>query len=163
MKRAVLISGVTAVALTVTALGAFAHEKGGKDRRGFGPRINFEQMDANGDGLLTRAEMQAHAQARFAAADTDGDGNLSAAEMAAQAEREVSARMEKMIERRDENGDGVLSFEEMQPPAKFADRMFDRLDENEDGALSQEELEKAKFGKRGGKNGGMRGDKEASE
>lgn len=151
MKRAVLISGVTAIAVALSA--GLVAAKGGHGGK-HGPRLNFEDVDANGDGLITKDEIVAQAAARFATVDTNGDGNLSAEELAAVSERAKEDRIAKMIERRDENGDGVLSQAEMAPNEDRADRMFERLDSNGDGAISAEEFAEMKDkrkGKRGGK------------
>ncbi|MFY0597698.1 MAG: EF-hand domain-containing protein [Cognatishimia sp.] len=150
MKRAVLISGVTAMALALTA--GVASAKGGHGKHG--PRVSFEQLDVNGDGQITKDEIAAAATARFNEADTNGDGNLSAEELAAASERAKEERIAKMIEKRDENGDGVLSQAEMQPKEDRTDKMFERMDENGDGVISAEEFEAAKS-----KRKGKRGDK----
>lgn len=149
MKRAVLISGVTAIALTLTAISASA-KPGGEGRGDRGPRVNFEQLDANADGQVTLEEIQAQGAARFAETDTNGDGFISADELNAKTERDIADRVAKMIEKRDENGDGQLSLEEMQPPAEFAERMFERLDGNDDGVISEEEFAEAKSKRKGG-------------
>ncbi len=150
MKRAVLISGVTAIALAFTAASVTAKPGGGHR----GERVSFEQLDANGDGFVTIEELQAQGQARFAETDTNGDGLLSAEEIAAKADRDISDRVAKMIEKRDTNGDGLLSQEEMQPNGDRAARMFDRLDDNGDGQISEEEFASMKKGKRkGGRDG----------
>lgn len=159
MKRAVWISGVTAMALALTAGVAVA--KGGPGGHGgkHGPQMNFEKLDANGDGQVTKEEIAAAASARFEAVDTDGSGTLSAEELAAASERAKEERIAKMIEKRDENGDGVLSQAEMQPGSDRMDRMFERLDANSDGVISAEEFEQMKerrHGKRGGKDKGDR-------
>lgn len=154
MKRAVMISGVTAMALALSA--GFAAAKGG---HGFnGPRVSFEQLDANGDGQVTKEELAAQATIRFNAVDTNGDGNLSAEEIAAASERAKENRIKRMIDKRDANGDGVLSQEEMKGDGDRAERMFERLDDNNDGTISAEEFQEAqdKRGKRGGKD--KRGD-----
>jgi hypothetical protein len=43
------------------------------------PAVSFRDLDADGDGLLTRAEAGRHAAvgAHFTGADRDGDGRLS--------------------------------------------------------------------------------------
>ncbi|SIT18484.1 EF-hand domain-containing protein [Paracoccus saliphilus] len=95
----------------------------------------FERFDANGDGAITREEMEqaqaaakekrdtrrskkherkggergAGAKAAFEQADSDGDGALSRSELLARNE----ARVDKMIERFDADEDGALSPEEM--------------------------------------------------
>ncbi|MGH1354402.1 MAG: EF-hand domain-containing protein [Thalassovita sp.] len=146
MKRAILISTAAVLTLTIGAGTAMAF---GKDRMGGhhgprGPMFNFEEVDANSDGKITQDEISAHFKARFDQADTDGDGALSADEMTARAKAENEERMAKrtdrMIERRDANDDGKLSFDEMQP--KKQGKMFDRLDADNDGAISTEEFAK---------------------
>ncbi|MGB0439290.1 MAG: EF-hand domain-containing protein [Paracoccaceae bacterium] len=131
-----------------------------------GPRHmpSFAELDANGDGQLTVAEFETAAAARFAAADTDGNGALSPDELSAQAQRDVSDRMQRridrMVSRMDENGDGALSMDEMRPRGPGPERMIKRMDENGDGTISQEEFDAMadRHGKRGGKHGhGKRG------
>ena len=46
---------------------------------GLGGRMGLLQMDRDGDGAITRDEMQAGPAGMFAAADTDGDGRVSRA------------------------------------------------------------------------------------
>ena len=129
---------------------------------GMGPAamLDFAVIDADGDGKLTPAEMEAHARARFAAADSDGDGKLSAEEMqTAAVKRQEENRARKagqmaarMLERMDADGDGALSFEELPGRQTGAERMFSRLDTDGDGAISRAELDKARsrFGERRG-------------
>ena len=45
-----------------------------------GGRGMMQNLDANGDGAITKAEFTAHAMTRFAAADADNDGTVTAAE-----------------------------------------------------------------------------------
>ena len=42
-------------------------------------------MDANGDGQITKAELQAYSAAEFSKVDTDGNGSLSIEELTAKA------------------------------------------------------------------------------
>ena len=149
MKTTLLMAGI-ATALMVNV--AEARGQGGQ-----GPELPaFEQIDANGDGLVTTAELQAAMQAqaaeRFAQSDTDGDGALSAEELAAAAlARENSRRdsnITRMIARLDTNGDGVLQIEEMQARgddrrAQGQGRMFDMMDTDDDGSVSAQEYETA--------------------
>lgn len=71
----------------------------------------FERLDANGDGVLTQAELAERAarreqrrQERFAKADTDQDGQLSRAEFVAVGEQ--------WFGRLDRNGDGTITPDE---------------------------------------------------
>ena len=90
-------------------------------------------------------ELQAQGEARFASIDTNGDGGLSAEELIAAAEGRAEDRAARMLERLDENGDGILQMDEMpRRGGDRAERMFDRVDANDDGVISQEEFETAK-------------------
>ncbi|PSL19659.1 EF-hand domain-containing protein [Shimia abyssi] len=162
MKRTTFITGIVVAALSVTAVAASAKGQGGKHR---GMQINFEELDTNGDGFVTQAEMDAHAAARFAKMDTNGDGALSADELEAAVAERAQERAKKgaarMIEHRDANGDGVLSQDEMKPKAERSAKMFDRLDSDGDGQISKEEFEaareKMRHGHKGKKRDGDRG------
>jgi Ca2+-binding EF-hand superfamily protein len=103
----------------------------------------FDTLDADGDGSISAAELAAHREAMFAAADANGDGVLDkdeiiAHQVAVMAER-MGRRADRMLERRDVNGDGSLSLEEMgKGPAEMN---FSRFDTDGDGMISKEELE----------------------
>jgi len=156
MKRTTLIAGVAVASLLGAAGMAVAHGKkmgpGGMHGMRGGPVMNFEEIDTDGDGKLTQAEMEAHAKARFTAADTDGNGKLSADEMKAAAEKRAEERraqraermVTRMLERMDADKDGELSFEEMPGQKSQADTMFGRLDADGDGAISKDEMDKAR-------------------
>ena len=124
---------------------AVAEARGGPG----GPRASFETLDADGDGRLTEAELTAHRDAAFAERDGDGDGRLSPDEIAAAMERDMSARIARMMERRDADGDGFLSPDELGPRGDTGG-MIARLDSDGDGAVSEEEFEagKARFAER---------------
>ncbi|QFT80159.1 EF hand [Roseovarius sp. THAF27] len=109
---------------------------------GKGPRHSFEDLDTNGDGQITKGEMQARMKERFDEADTDGDGVMSLEEMQARGQERAAKRAAKMIERLDSDGDGGVSFEEAQ--ARRGGKMFDRADTDGDGAISQAEFDAAR-------------------
>ncbi|KKL61137.1 hypothetical protein LCGC14_2198300, partial [marine sediment metagenome] len=56
--------------LALGGAAAFAQQSGGQNP--------FQQLDADGNGEITQAEFQAHAEARFAKVDADGDGFVTA-------------------------------------------------------------------------------------
>lgn len=163
-KSALWITGALVVVVGTAGI-ASAHGKGYGDRGARGPGMEkmFEQFDADADGKITKAEIEAFRTARFEAADTDGDGKLSQDELAAARDARRAARVQDMVERLDTDGDGLLSAEELAAagPKRGPDAMFDRLDADEDGALTLEEMQQARGKMRdGGKHrfGGKRGE-----
>lgn len=131
--------------------------------------------DANGDGVLTRDEAMAQADARFDRLDTNKDGKLTSDEMRphrpmAGAEPMASAPPpadgaspappapggrgfgDRMFARLDTNGDGVIDREEYRAQAA---RRFDRMDSNKDGKVDAAERQAARDAM--GQMRGMRG------
>lgn len=145
-NKSLTILGV-AIALGLVALSPAAADAKGNHDRGERQMFDFSAADANADGILTEAEMDAYRAARFAAEDTDGDGLLSRDEMLAtamkRAEQRMAARIDKMIEMRDSDGDGKIAADEL-VMQNMAKRMFVRLDRDKDGAISVEEFENAR-------------------
>ncbi len=143
------IVAVIALLGAVVASATLAQEgPGGPGGRG-GPGAMlmemFDSMDADADGKLTEAELEAHRAAMFTAADTNSDGMLSTDELSAQHlarfTEQLADRTTKMIEARDNNGDGSLSLAEVdEGPGQ---RHFARIDSDNDGAISKAEAEAA--------------------
>lgn len=111
---------------------------------GAGPMFDFDTLDADKDGKVTRAEIAAARTARVTAADANSDGKLSvdeiaALQMAGMAGR-ANDRAARMVAEMDADGDGMLTVSEL-IARPVPDRMFDRLDADGDDATSQAELE----------------------
>ena len=143
MSEALKFSVLTGAILLGFSLSAApaALAQGGPGDRG----VSFEELDADGDGVLTEAEMQAHRAARFAAMDTDGNGSLSATELTAAAEQRKSKRADRMIERVDADGDGEVSRKELASLGqRKGGRGFEQLDADGDGTVTKAEFEAAK-------------------
>ncbi|WP_275226851.1 EF-hand domain-containing protein [Novosphingobium album (ex Liu et al. 2023)] len=103
--------------------------------------------DADGNGTLTRAEMQTHAAAMFTRMDANKDGKLDKADR--------TARMEEMRAKRfaalDANSDGQISRAEFMVQKPMGDGpMANRGDKGQDG----KDRGHRGWGKRGG-HGGM--------
>ncbi|MBD3677623.1 MAG: EF-hand domain-containing protein [Rhodobacteraceae bacterium] len=136
--------------LAMSLAGVSAQAEEGEHQRGHRGGFDFAAFDADGDGLITRAEAEARAETlagdRIAEVDADGNGEITAAEIEAsilaKAADRAAEMAERMIERRDRNRDGVLSGEELAAGDRL-DRMFSRLDRDDDGAISREEFAQA--------------------
>jgi Ca2+-binding EF-hand superfamily protein len=138
------------LAAVLMGTAAFAQDSGmGPDamRGGAGPMFDFAAMDADKDGKVTKAEIEAFKAVRFAQADANKDGSLSPEEMSAAHDSMMAQhkadREAKMFKRMDKDGNGLISQDEMPSPPN-ADKMFDRMDTDGDGAISQAELDAAK-------------------
>lgn len=109
----------------------------------------FRAMDANKDGVLSRAEIEqfqrtlflntARAQNRavFVKLDTNHDGQLSAAEFAQLVPANATVNPNAMLAQMDTNHDGQISRAEHSAASAAA---FQKADTNHDGIVTQAEL-----------------------
>lgn len=153
MTYGIFTTSLAAIFTLGLSQGAFAASQG-KASLTIDHAAIFAQLDTDGNGLLTQAELAKADQLRFKNADSDKDGLLSQTEVGNQMihsiQRRIARKSAKMIERRDIDKDGKISLEEMQAASgKRGSKMFARLDKNEDGAVSAEEFEKMR--RQGGK------------
>ncbi len=151
-----------AAALAAMVAGSAVYAAGGQGRGGpRGMQIEFSQLDADGDGLVTQAELEAHRSARFTEIDADGNGEVSLEEFQSHAQARSSERAAEMFARLDADGDGVLSRDvlEAQGGRRGGGALLERIDSDGDGAISEAEFEAMKerlaerrggFGKRHG-------------
>jgi len=95
--------------------------------RGHGDML--ARLDANHDGVITRDEATAAADARFDRLDVNHDGKLD--------QSELQGRRGGMMRRLDTDGDGVVTKAEVEARAM---KQFDRFDTNHDGRIDQTEL-----------------------
>lgn len=153
MTQTKLIFAIVAAAGLVGATNVLAKSGFG----GFGPRMQFEDLDTDGNGEISKAEMAAHKAARFKAADSNGDGKLTPEEMQAMAQKKMAKRTQKMITRFDQDGDGALSESELPNGGRHGD-MFETIDADASGGISKEEFAQGAMHRGGkhrwGKNGG---------
>ncbi|MEM8791526.1 MAG: EF-hand domain-containing protein [Pseudomonadota bacterium] len=109
-----------------------------------GPDAMFEKMDLNGDGALSREELNEFGAARFSKIDTDGDGNLTEQEIQANVQSRAAERAQKRFAKADADGDGVIRRAEFEQQRETRQaRLFSRFDTDGDGLLSREELREA--------------------
>lgn len=122
------IAGITAVAAPAVA------QLGQRD-----PAARIAQADANGDGVVTRAEFKASRSARFDEMDRNGDGFISRDDFGRilKFRPQAGQRLDEMLAEADSNHDGRISRAELdQSPMP----LFDRADTNRDGKVDAQEL-----------------------
>ncbi|MGY1408836.1 MULTISPECIES: EF-hand domain-containing protein [unclassified Luteimonas] len=133
------------------------HGHHGGKRPQHGAHRDHARLDTDGDGRLSRAEVEASANARgkranplvehFAAIDANRDGHLVRSEIGAWHERQRPQREAEMRKRFDErfaaadlNSDGKLSRVEVDEKMPRLSDRFAWMDDNRDGFLSRDEL-----------------------
>ncbi|MFN4157438.1 MAG: EF-hand domain-containing protein [Gemmobacter sp.] len=139
------ILGLSALVAAMATVGFAQMPSDGPRGHGSLAMPAFEALDTDGDGRITREEMQAQRAARVAALDADGDGKITLEELKAHHMRQAEDRAERMarrmIESMDSDGDGALSAAELAAGPAPMMAMFDRIDTDGDGAISKDEAE----------------------
>ncbi|MFN3936204.1 MAG: EF-hand domain-containing protein [Gemmobacter sp.] len=164
MKR-IHLAGIAAAAMLAAAMPA-ASQGHGTHHRGMGTMFDFDALDRDGDGRITREEIEAARAERIARLDADGDGVITREELLAfemdEARRRVEARVDRIMAALDADGDGRITAAEAlvrMPAARMADRMFSRLDTDGDGAITRAEFDamqetmRDRHDRRGGREG----------
>jgi hypothetical protein len=155
--RLLLTAFLTTLAGTAAAQNAAAPAQGPKpvSRAAYMQKLDesFVAVDANKDGFIDRAELEAaetkaltarkaaglrQREAAFRQLDANKDGSLTLQEFNAQAAAAALPRPNAtpVLNRRDSNKDGKISLAENRAPLMT---QFDRADSNKDGTLSAEE------------------------
>ncbi|MHC4848366.1 MAG: EF-hand domain-containing protein [Planctomycetota bacterium] len=102
-------------------------------RGGDGGGAFLRRFDKNGDGAIDAKEFPN--ERRFAAMDRDGDGVLTKDEIEQAFDKQDRERKMSFVERYDRDRDGKVTREEFTGPAK----LFDKLDKNADGVIDESE------------------------
>lgn len=146
MKKTTIIAGVAALAIGTTSLafvGAADARKGHGGQGGRGMPVSFAELDSDGDGQITQAEIDARREARFADMDSNGDGSVTLDEYKAAAAARASTAAEERFSALDVDGDGVLSRDAVEAQVTRGARrgsFIARLDTDGDGAVSEDEF-----------------------
>ena len=102
----------------------------------FGPLAMLEAFDADADGKLTQAEIDAARSERFAKYDTNRDGALTVDEFEGLFTEVARPMMVRAYQRLDPDGDAMVTAAEFE--RAFAN-IVKRHDRNGDGALSMDD------------------------
>lgn len=139
MKRAVLVALVGASFLVSCSTDQPRHRPGGMQRREafHPPGESMLHFDANHDGSVTTAELNAGLHADFTAADTNHDGVLEEDEIRAVNAARWASEASASTPLIDWNNDGHVDFHEF---AAGPRALFEQIDRNNDGVLDNDEL-----------------------
>ena len=105
--------------------------------------VNFEQLDFNGDGVVSQREAEAvppSLHETFDRVDADGDSNVSQAEYEA---ARLNLLGQSEFAAFDTDGDGVIDEQEAEDDMALSED-FDSIDIDSDGMLSDQEFERAR-------------------
>jgi Ca2+-binding EF-hand superfamily protein len=103
-------------------------------------RMLIANYDSNGDGTVTRRELEAGLRQYFRQADTNHDGRLDPDEVAAANQRRISKDESAAMPLIDWNQDGYVDFDEF---AAGVRSQFEQLDLNGDGEVTPDEFRHA--------------------
>ncbi|MFN0114882.1 MAG: EF-hand domain-containing protein [Paracoccaceae bacterium] len=108
------------------------------------PPVLFGELDGDGDGRITEAEVRAARLAQVAGMDRNADGKISEDEAVAwavaKATKAATEKAKRQFASRDLDGDGALTAEELMAPPVPAG-LFRQADADGDGAVSKAEFD----------------------
>lgn len=120
LKRFMLASTLAVTLIPAMAVVADEEDDGSPGKGARPERIDFAELDTNGDGNLSFDEFMALPTPRLDRMDTNGDGNVTAVEV-----------QEQMFLRLDQDGDQLLSEDELRPPRRDREGRGRRLTEEQ--------------------------------
>jgi hypothetical protein len=150
MNRNVIAAWAAGLVLTLAATTSFAQQGMGQGRNGPPENAPFKLMDTNGNGTLSKSELNEWATGVFGAMDSDSNGKLTSEEYmtvrmgpGASAQGGNTARQEQMQAAKakrfhvmDADGDGLLTEAEFM---QGQNARFTAADRNGNGEISRTE------------------------
>ena len=103
----------------------------------------FKKLDANGDGVISKAEFNAFNARHFKKLDTNNDGKLTPEELQGGHKQEMghgdgTTHLDQRFNAADANHDGGLDREEASNMPMLS-QYFDEVDANKDGKVTRQE------------------------
>jgi Ca2+-binding EF-hand superfamily protein len=133
-----LMAALVAAAVLTTAGVALAQGWSGRPGPGGGGMGLMETFDANKDGKVTQAEIDAYRNDQLTKFDKDGNGQLNLEEYQALWADAMRQRMVRQFQAHDADGNGSVTAEEFRD--RYA-RMVARLDRDGNGEITANELQ----------------------
>ncbi|GER00568.1 hypothetical protein JCM17845_11910 [Iodidimonas gelatinilytica] len=122
--KGLILGGIGLVFASGVSLAAHHGDKGHGMKKDMAATM-LKKLDADKNGSVEWAEIEAFHKKRFEASDKDGNGSLTLEEMKAghkaMREQQRKDRQDRMFDKLDADGDGVLSREEMRAFQKRGD------------------------------------------
>lgn len=137
--KLVLASLAAAAVIGGAAFAVEAGYRGHDGKSGKHAEWMFERFDANRDGKITKAEIEASRKASMSKYDADKDGQLSLDEFQGLFNEIMRHRMVRMFQKLDRDGDAKVSEAEI---ARKTDRMMGWLDRDENGEIERSEMKR---------------------
>lgn len=139
--KAALLGAVTAGLLLAGYTAPAFADTTGEGRRAMHGDRTITRMDTNKDGKVTLDEFKAGASAAFKAFDADGDGAVTKSEIEA---RHTAFKDARKTLRKADDADKAAAREALRTSGPFmlpgTGRMFDRTDTDKSGTLSEAEV-----------------------
>lgn len=121
------------IGVAIVTLGGAAWAGGGKWHGAM-----FDHLDANKDQQVNKQEFAPFADKRFTKLDADADGIVTTAEIDAHLQKRLERHRDRLLKRFDGDGDGKVTRSEFDT---HMGQMFDRVDKDDDGSVSRAEAD----------------------